>query len=202
MKKSESKNNKWEDHYARRAKKDKYPARSVYKLKEIQKKFSIIKKNNSVLDLGCAPGSWLIYAAELTGRTGSVEGIDLKPVRINLPVHVTVYTADILSQNNLLKEKKKFNVVLSDMAPSTTGNKHLDSARSFNLGMAALDCAQKRLKPGGNFVCKIFQGEDFKCFSDLLKKSFTKMKIFKPQSCRKASREIYIIGLDFLTKGD
>ena len=202
MKKSESKNNRWEDHYARRAKKDKYPARSVYKLKEIQKKFSIIKKSNSVLDLGCAPGSWLIYAAELTGSTGSVEGIDLKPVSINLPAHVTVYTADILSESNFLNEKKKFNVVLSDMAPSTTGNKHLDSTRSFNLGMAALECAQKRLKSGGSFVCKIFQGEDFNFFLDLVKKNFNKVKIFKPQSSRKASREIYIIGSYFLTKGD
>ena len=196
------KKNKWEDHYTRKAKKDKYPARSVYKLEEIQKKFRVIKKSDSVLDLGCAPGSWLIYAAELTGLTGSVVGIDIKQIRINLPGHVTVYTGDILSQNNFFSEKKQFNVVLSDMAPSTTGNKHLDSTRSFNLAMAALECAQQRLKPGGKFVCKIFQGEDFNFFLDLVKKNFNNVKIFKPQSSRKASREIYIIGLNFLIKGE
>ncbi|MBL0732747.1 MAG: RlmE family RNA methyltransferase [Desulfosarcina sp.] len=201
MKKPASKKNRWEDHYARKAKKDKYPARSVYKLKEIQKKFRVIKKNDSVLDLGCAPGSWLIYAAELTGRTGRVEGIDLKPVIFDLPAHVTVYTADMLSENNsFFNEKRKFNVVLSDMAPSTAGNKHLDNTKSFNLAMAALECAQKRLKPGGTLVCKIFQGEDFNFFLDLVKKSFNKVNIFKPQSSRKASREIYIIGSNFLTK--
>ncbi|MBL0717053.1 MAG: RlmE family RNA methyltransferase [Desulfosarcina sp.] len=196
------KKNNWEDHYTRKAKKDKYPARSVYKLEEIQKKFRVIKKKDSVLDLGCAPGSWLIYAAELTGLTGSVVGIDIKQIRINLPGHITIYTGDMLSQNSFFSEKKQFNVVLSDMAPSTTGNKHLDSTRSFNLAMAALECAQQRLKPGGKFVCKIFQGEDFNFFLDLVKKNFNNVKIFKPQSSRKASREIYIIGLNFLIKGD
>ena len=196
------KKNKWEDHYTRKAKKDKYPARSVYKLEEIQKKFRVIKKSDSVLDLGCAPGSWLIYAAELTGLTGSVVGIDIKQIRINLPEHVTIYTGDMLSQNIFFSEKKQFNVVLSDMAPSTTGNKHLDSTRSFNLAMAALECAQQKLKPCGRFVCKIFQGEDFNFFLDLVKKNFNNVKIFKPQSSRKASKEIYIIGLNFLIKGE
>ncbi|WDN89539.1 23S rRNA (uridine2552-2'-O)-methyltransferase [Desulfosarcina sp. BuS5] len=203
MKRPASKKNRWEDHYTRKAKKDKYPARSVYKLQEIQKKFRVIKKNDSVLDLGCAPGSWLIYVAELTGRTGSVAGIDLEPVICNLPAHVTVHTADMLAENNsFFNEKKQFNVVLSDMAPSTAGNKHLDNTRSFNLAMAALECAQKRLKPGGTFVCKIFQGEDFNFFLNLVRKNFHKINIFKPQSSRKASREIYIIGSDFLTKKD
>jgi 23S rRNA (uridine2552-2'-O)-methyltransferase len=202
MKRPASKKNRWEDHYTRKAKKDKYPARSVYKLQEIQKKFRVIKKNDSVLDLGCAPGSWLIYAAELTGRTGSVVGIDLKPVICNLPAHVTTYTADMLAENNSFNEKQQFNVVLSDMAPSTVGNKHLNSTRSFNLAMAALDCVQKRLKSGGTFVCKIFQGEDFNFFLNLLRKNFQKVNVFKPRSSRKASREIYIIGSDFLTKRD
>ena len=84
-------------------------------------------------------------------------------------------------------------MVISDMAPATTGSKHVDSARSFQLCQAALLTAQKVLRPGGSFVCKIFQGEDFKEFSEAIKNAFNTCKIFKPQSSRKASREIFLI---------
>lgn len=92
-----SKANRWEDHYSRKAKKENFPARSVYKLEEIQKKNHLIKKGDKILDLGCFPGSWLLYAAELTGNTGEIIGIDLKPIVIPLPRHVRVYIGDILS---------------------------------------------------------------------------------------------------------
>ena len=195
-----SKKNRWEDHYSRKAKKEKFPARSVYKLQEIQRKNRLIKKRDKVLDLGCSPGSWLLYAAELTGERGRVVGIDLEPVTISVPSHVRTYIADIFGMDDELRASvgRGFNVVISDMAPSTTGNKHVDSARSFNLCQASLSIAQNVLIPGGGFVCKIFQGEDFQNFLDLLKACFKKHKIFKPQSCRKASKEIYIIGIDKL----
>ncbi len=197
MKRSNKKRNRWQDHYARAAKKDKFPARSVYKLQEIQRKYNLIKKRDKVLDLGCSPGSWLLFAAKLTGTKGRVVGIDLQPVATKLPAHVSVYTADILTLNNDIfrSEGQDFNVVISDMAPATSGNKHVDNARSFSLCQAALAIAQDVLIFGGSFVCKIFQGEDFKEFSDSVKGSFNKTRIFKPQSSRKASREIYIIGL-------
>jgi len=193
-----SKNKGWKDHYSTLAKKENFPARSVYKLKEIQQKYNLIKKGARVLDLGCSPGSWLIYAAELTGKKGQVIGVDLKPLSVKIPSNAKIYTADILSVNNEFYELtgKDFDVILSDMAPATTGNKSVDAARSFNLCKAALSIAQKILMPGGSFVCKIFQGEDFKKFSDSVKASFKKSRIFKPQSSRKASKEIYIIGLD------
>jgi len=196
MKRSKS-GNKWQDHYTRQAKKDKYPARSVYKLKEIQQKNRIIKKGDAVLDLGCAPGSWLKYAAEVTGPTGRVVGIDLKPVTIALPVQVKVLTGDIHEMLAELKEGagSGYNVVLSDMAPATTGNKHVDAARSMGLCEAALYVAKEVLRPGGRFVCKIFQGPDFQAFLAEVRRSFKKQKIFKPQSSRKASREIFIMGL-------
>lgn len=85
MKRSAKKHSQWEDHYTQRAKKERFPARSVYKLQEIQKKYNIIKKGNNVLDLGCAPGSWLLHSADLTGKTGRVIGIDLVPVTVNVP---------------------------------------------------------------------------------------------------------------------
>lgn len=189
--------NKWQDHYTRRAQKENYAARSVYKLAEIQKKHRIIKKRDSVLDLGCAPGSWLQFAAEQTGDKGKVVGVDLKPVTIRLPDHVHAVVGDIdeLFQDAHPALGTGFSVVLSDMAPATTGNKHADSARSFVLCETALAVALNALRPGGHFVCKIFQGEDFKAFCDNVKKQFNKMLRFKPQSSRKGSKEIFVIGL-------
>lgn len=196
MKRSGGKYNRWEDHYSQRAKKERFPARSVYKLKEIQKKYNLIKKGNKILDLGCAPGSWLIYAADLTGNTGQVIGIDLVPVKIQVPPHVKIFTGDILSMDHGFFSSlgQDVDVVMSDMAPSTTGNRLVDTTRSFNLCQMALNVAQSTLKTGGSFVCKIFQGEDFKEFLDSVKAVFNRHKIFKPQSTRKVSKEIYIIG--------
>lgn len=197
MKRARKRRKGWQDHYTRRAKKEKFPARSVYKLKEMQQKYKLIKKGDKVLDLGCAPGSWLLYAADLTGKSGQVVGIDLEKVTIKVPSHVKIYTADILELDDEFFRSKgsDFNVVISDMAPATTGSKHVDSARSYTLCQAALALAQKVLKPGGSFVCKIFQGEDFKTFSDSARVAFNKCKIFKPQSSRKASREIFLIAM-------
>ena len=187
----------WEDHYTRRAKKERFPARSVYKLKEILRKYRLIKTGHKVLDLGCSPGSWLLYAAELTGTDGQVVGIDLKPATVRLPAHVRVHIADILNPDETIFAAlgTDFDVVLSDMAPATTGSKITDAARSYDLCRAALDIARGRLVCGGAFVCKIFQGEDFKIFIDAVNKTFVKYKIFKPDSSRKASREIYIIAM-------
>ena len=190
--------NTWEDHYARRAKKENYAARSVYKLAEIQKKHRVIKKGARVLDLGCSPGSWLQFAVEQTGDNGRVMGVDLKPVTARLPDWVVTLEGDIealYSGEDPRLEGLRFDVVLSDMAPSTTGSKHADGVRSFVLCDTALAMAEKVLVPGGHFVCKIFQGEDFKKFCDNVKARFDRMHIFKPQSSRKGSREIFIIGL-------
>lgn len=196
MKRSAKKHSQWQDHYTQRAKKERFPARSVYKLQEIQKKYNIIKKGYNVLDLGCAPGSWLLYSADLAGNTGRVIGIDLVPVTVNVPSHVRVYTGDILLMDDDFFKSlgTDFNVVISDMAPSTTGNKFVDSTRSFELCRTALSIAQLTLITGGSFVCKIFQGEDFKILIDMVRSVFKNHKIFKPKSSRKASKEIYVIG--------
>lgn len=197
MKKKSSKKNTWEDHFSKRAKKDGFPARSVYKLEEIQRKTQIIRKGDKVMDLGCSPGSWLIYASQLVGDKGHVVGIDIKPVDIALPPNTQVHIGDLLSIDETLTEHigKDYNIVLSDMAPSTSGNKFLDAVRSYHLSHAALSLAKVVLSPGGSFVCKIFQGEDFETFMKEVQSIFKKMKIFKPQSSRKDSRETYIIGI-------
>jgi 23S rRNA (uridine2552-2'-O)-methyltransferase len=196
MKHPAAKANRWEDHYTRLARKERYPARSIYKLQEIQKRFAVIRPGSGVLDLGCAPGSWLMHAADLAGPSGRVVGVDLTPVTIRLPAQVSVHTVDVfeLVDNPAAFFGREFDVVLSDMAPATTGNRGVDAARSHNLCEAALAIARKVLRPGGAFICKIFQGEDFKPFSEAVKAGFAECKIFKPLSCRKASKEIYLIG--------
>jgi 23S rRNA (uridine2552-2'-O)-methyltransferase len=196
MKQTKSRGKKWEDHYSRQAKKDGFPARSAYKLQEIQKKFNIIRKGDQILDLGCAPGSWLIFAAKTTGPKGRVTGIDLKPVTVRLPEQAKALTGDVRELDDAAWEKpgRAFDVVLSDMAPATTGNRVVDAARSLGLCETALDIAQQRLRIGGSFVCKIFQGGDVNAFLDEVRKRFNKCKTFKPRSSRKASKEIFIIG--------
>ncbi len=195
------KHQRWADHYSEQAKKERYPARSVYKLKQAQRKFRLIRKDDQVLDLGCSPGSWLLYAAELTGKHGKVLGIDLKPVTIKIPSQAETLKADILTIDRAWIENEdlanRFNVVLSDMAPATTGNKMIDAERSYQLCRAALNIAQMALRPDGSFICKIFQGEEFKKFSDSVRNRFKNHKIFKPQSSRKESKEIYILGMGF-----
>ena len=198
MRRSPRKSGSWEDHYTKKAKKDKFPARSVYKLEEIQSRYRLIRRGNRILDLGCFPGSWLLYAAGIVGETGRVVGIDLKKVTVNMPPQVKVLTGDILADDGGVPAAtgRDFEGVLSDMAPATTGIKHVDSARSYLLCEAALTIALDVLAPGGFFVCKIFQGMDFKAFTDAVRAEFQKNSIFKPKSSRKNSKEIYIVGIN------
>ncbi len=186
--------NPWADHLTRKARKEKYPARSVYKLEEVQKKHRLIRPGDRVLDLGCAPGSWLMYAAR-EAKGGEAVGIDLKPVTAGLPANARALTGDALDPDAgaLGKIDGLFDVVLSDMAPATTGRKEVDAARSFALCMAALSIARRRLREGGRFCCKIFTGEDFETFAEAVKAAFRQTRIYKPKSSRKASKEIYII---------
>ncbi len=185
----------WADHLTEKAKSQGYPARSIYKLEEIQNKFRVMKKGEVVLDLGCAPGSWMLYAAKQVGEQGRVFGIDLKSVDIPLPGNITAIQDDILRLENpdFLGGEGGFHTVMSDMAPATTGRKDVDAFRSFELCRMALETALKHLKPNGNFICKIFQGNEFKAFEKEVSAAFRECRIFKPESCRKQSKEIYII---------
>ena len=200
MKRRNVKSRQQPDYYAKRARQENFPARSVYKLQEIQKKYRLIKKGHKVLDLGCAPGSWLKYAADLVGEQGLVVGIDLKPVTETLPAHVRVLIEDVMAIADVPDKfteliGSRFDAVISDMAPSTTGKKDVDAARSYNLSRAALSIAENILAPGGVFVCKIFQGEDFEEFIACVKSGFEACKIYKPRSTRKESKETYVIGI-------
>jgi 23S rRNA (uridine2552-2'-O)-methyltransferase len=186
------------DHYFKKARKENYPARSVYKLQEVQKKYQVIRKNNTVLDLGCCPGSWSLYAAEIVGSGGRVTGIDLKPVKVKnrTAKWLEFIRGDIFSELNVLAGER-VDVVLSDMAPQTSGNKFTDHVKSVELAVRALEICGVSLKSGGNFYCKVFQGEDFPGFVADVKKNFKLVKVVKPKSSRSESREVFVLGMNF-----
>lgn len=194
---------KVQDHYFKKAKKQGFPARSVYKLEEAQKKFKLLGKGGKVLDLGCHPGSWSLYAAEVVGPQGIVVGIDLqagKPLHQTKVAKITTLQGDVMSDHFFVEVGRiceKFDAVLSDMAPSTSGNRFVDEQRSLALGRRVLEIAARFLIPGGVVYCKIFEGEDFKEFVDQMRPLFEKVKIFKPDSSRSESREVFLAGIGF-----
>lgn len=192
---------KYRDHYFLKAKQEQYPARSVYKLKEIDKRFRIFKKGMRVLDLGAAPGSWSLGAAEKIGPEGFVLGVDLKETDTAFPPQVRFMLGDVFDRseafNALLTEKGPFNVVLSDMAPATTGHKGTDQARSAALCEEALALAVEVLVPGGHFVVKVFMGPDTQALAAAMRERFAVVRAFKPASSRSESKEIFYLGLGF-----
>ena len=194
---------KVQDYYFKKAKKENYPARSVYKLEEAQKKYRFIKNGDTVLDFGCYPGSWSIYAARVVGPQGLVVGVDLqeaKKVSIAKAAEILWFCDDIMSDDIIGKMqgiRETFSVVLSDMAPRTSGNKWVDQQQSLTLARRVLELAANLLKKDGNFYVKVFEGEDFKEFVDSVRKSFKTVKIVKPKSSRSESPEVFVLGIGF-----
>ncbi|MCK4968272.1 MAG: RlmE family RNA methyltransferase [Candidatus Aenigmarchaeota archaeon] len=187
--------NKQQDFYFKKAKNAGYPARSVYKLAEIDKKYRLIHRDDWILDLGCAPGSWLLYLSEKVGKRGKVIGIDQRDLDIILPDNVLFIKKDIdkIVPADLEKWRKRFSVVVSDLAPSTSGIKFADVEASIILSKQALAIAKIVLRSKGNFVVKIFEGTDSNKFVEQNKKIFTFTKRFKPTAIRKGSKEFYLI---------
>ncbi len=188
------------DHYFYQAKEDGYAARSAYKLKEIQRKWRILHGGDTVLDLGAAPGSWSQYRSEVIGSTARILGIDLQNIALSIPNAVFIQ-ADLraLEWNETKKKNgffEPFDLVLSDMAPKTTGIKIADQARSLELCELALSIAERELRPGGNFVCKLFFSEDFQALKKRLMGVFDRVEILRPDSTRKQSSEIFLVGLN------
>ena len=153
----------YRDHYFLKAKRENYPARSVYKLKELDAKFKLFRQGMRVLDLGAAPGSWSLGDA-FEAR---------------------------------LREMGPFDVVMSDMAPRTTGTKFTDQARSLELACEALEVARLHLKPGGSFIVKIFMGPDIQEMLQPMRRAFKAVKSFKPKSSRAESKETFFVGMGF-----
>lgn len=187
------------DHYFRKAKQENFAARSVFKLEEIDKKLKLFKPGQTVLDLGASPGSWSQYASQKVGESGRVLGVDLSPVTVKLKNAVFIQ-ADLrdLNLEEIFKEhgfEPPFDLVLSDMAPKTTGIRMTDQARSMELCELALDVSRRFLKKDGHFVCKLFHSDDFTKLRDEIKKSFHKFEAVKPDSTRKISKEIFLVGI-------
>ncbi len=181
------------DHYFKKARKEGFAARSVYKLEEIDHEMHLIAPKDRVLDLGSAPGSWLQYVDDKL-KTGTALGIDLLPVKAGLSGKVEVLVGDVYETP--LEERGPFDVVLSDMAPNTTGIRTVDQARSLALCERALEIAEQALAPGGNMCVKILEGGDMKSYLEACKKVFETVKVRRPKSTRAGSTETYVIGLD------
>ena len=190
---------KVKDYYFKKAKKDNYLARSIYKLEEINTKFKIIKQSDFILDLGYHPGSWTQYAS----RVGSkVVGIDIKPVNQKLQSvkNVQLYESDAFNVQSLqdLGVDRQFDVVLSDMAPNTTGIKDVDQQRSLDLVEKVFNSLNFLLKPNGNLVIKIFDSHDAQIFIKSNQGRFNELKKLKPKSTRSVSKEFFLIGKGFI----
>ncbi|MDA9744169.1 RlmE family RNA methyltransferase [Candidatus Pelagibacter sp.] len=182
------------DIYVRKSKLEGYRSRAIYKLKEIDEKFRIVKNGINIVDLGSAPGSWSQYLSEKS-KNSKILSIDLKEVKEIL--NVSHLVGDFLDENNQIKLTNFFNdkldLVVSDMAVNTTGNKDLDSISTGELSINAMNFSIKNLKKNGSFVSKIFMGSTFKEILINCKKNFKEVKIFKPPSSRKDSKESFII---------
>ena len=188
---------KIKDHYFHKAKRNGYVARSAYKLEEIDKKHRIICKGNLVLDLGCSPGSWLQYVSRKVGEEGQVLGVDLQMVKHSLPSHVKVLQADIfdLTSKDLEMNGGMIDVILSDMAPKTSGIRTTDAQRSFALNKQVLQLADELLRPKGALLVKAFQSASLDGLRSAFRESFAKVKLCKPKSSRTESVEIFLLGM-------
>ena len=183
------------DHFTDKAKKAGFPARSVFKLEEIDRRVRLLKPGMRVLDLGASPGSWALYAAQKIGAGGKLLAMDLNPLNTTLPPQATFILGDALTIENAdLARFAPYDVVLSDMAPNTTGNRLGDQTRSFELFMRALEVAATLSKSGGSFVGKIFMGEDLPLARAELRKHFETERLIRPEGTRSVSYELFIIG--------
>ena len=207
------------DHWQLKARKEGYPARSVYKLKEIDEKFNLIKTAGShsifrVLDIGAAPGSWSLYVLrKIAANGGFLAAADLAPISREFDNYEKnrglfdssnffFVQGDITAPEvwDTLFSKGPYNLIISDAAPNTTGNHMLDSARSLELAQTVIGCAAAALASGGNAVVKIFQGSGTDLLLKHMKTLFKTAKSFKPEACRGESVETYFIGLGFKVK--
>jgi 23S rRNA (uridine2552-2'-O)-methyltransferase len=193
---------RWEDPYTRRARDERWPARSVYKLQEIDSKFKLLRRGSRVLDLGCYPGSWSQYSVRQVGPRGDVVGVDLRgPERLSSS-NFRFIEADVLELDPQWLKKKigSRDAVICDLAPKTTGIRIADTCRSMELALCALDIALTILNKGGYFLCKVFEGEDFKDFKLRLERCFDQVKVIRPSAVRKGSREVYLLCLNVFTR--
>ena len=184
------------DEYVKRSRKEGYRSRAAYKLLELQEKDRFLKPGQVVVDLGAAPGGWLQVAREVVGGRGRVIGLDL--LEIDPLPGVELIQGDFLEESTLARlqqtlDDRPVDLVLSDMAPNISGIAAVDQPRAMYLCELALDFCRQALRPGGGFVCKVFQGEGFDAFYREVKSSFRRVVTRKPKASRPKSREVYLV---------
>lgn len=184
------------DQFVKRARDSRYRSRAVYKLQEIDQRDHLLKPGQTVVDLGAAPGGWSQYAAERMGGTGKVIAVDILAME---PVNDVVFIQGDFSGENTVNAclaalgGGRADLVICDMAPNLTGIRSTDQARSLGLAELALDFARQVLRPGGDLLVKLFQGEGIDAFKRELRTHFQKVMVRKPQASRSSSREFYIL---------
>ena len=196
------------DRFFKKAKTERYAARSVYKLEEIDRRYQLIRRGMRLVDLGAAPGSWAQYLAEGVGKKGRVVGYDLAMPSVHPGDNVLIFQADVaeLDAPRILRDMARteepvppgyrIDGVLSDMAPKLTGIRDADQAKSVALAEQALRIAEAVVQPGGFFVAKLFQGRDTDLFLEHVRQTFRVVKLNKPEATREGSREVFVVALE------
>lgn len=183
-----------QDPYFRRAKAEGYVARSVYKLQEIDQRYKLLQPGMRVIDLGAAPGSWSQYLLQRIGPTGAVLAIDIQPLRWQAAA-MTFWQVDVFAPE--VEERiagRQCDGLVSDMAPSTTGNRLVDHMRSAQLVVRALELAQAAVRPGGFWVAKLLEGPQREILTAQARQTFAEVFLLRPKSTRKGSTECFLIG--------
>jgi 23S rRNA (uridine2552-2'-O)-methyltransferase len=193
---------------SKKARKDGFAARSVYKLEELDLRFRLLKRGSAVLDLGAAPGSWSQYALKKVGRSGLVVAVDRRPIEpTRVPGAIIIQgsafrlTEEEIREAGAADRAPPFDIVVSDMAPSTTGVPFSDHIASVELCDRALQAAVDWLRPGGAFVCKVFQGIDEPGLRTRIKARFERVKAVRPKGTRASSVEIFVVATGFRPSG-
>ena len=187
---------RFQDSWGKKARREGYAARSVYKLEEIDKRARLFRRGARVLDLGAFPGSWTAYAAQKVAPEGKVIGLDITAPRGAVPPNAEMRHQDVMEEAWLDEfGPNSFEVVMSDMAPATIGHRFTDQARSHALFMRALEIAGRLVVTKGHFVGKIFQGEDFEVARAAVGELFEETRVVKPPATRSESYEVFLVGL-------
>jgi len=192
------------DEYYNRAKQEGYRTRAAYKLKQLDREADLLSHGDRVVDLGAAPGGWLQVAAEEVGETGTVVGVDFQRIRELDHDNVETIKGDMTEQRtkDRLTEvigEAGADLVISDMAPNMTGEYDLDHARSVHLARQAFAVAEEILATDGDFVAKVFQGQDLDALREEIEESFQYVRTMSPEASRDSSSEVYLVGKHRLT---
>ena len=186
------------DFWSKKASASGYPARSVWKLEEMDKKFHLFKKDSAVLDLGAAPGSWTLFALKHCGKAGRVVSVDISPLSESIiSQNLTFIQGDMTSSavREAVAARGPYSLVICDAAPATTGNRTVDTAASLSLAETALLYAEQMLMQGGGFVAKVFQGGGERELVQRARALFSVATTFKPEASRDRSFEVYVVGV-------